>query len=607
MTTLVINGKNVTVSDDFLKLSPDQQNATVDEIAKSMGSAPAATGAEAPQYAPNGVPMNASAKAEIAAKAKAGTLSAKPANVASSDAMTTRSEAAVAPPWYDPILRTAGDMTLAGGAGIARGAAAIPDLPRALSDLYGSGVEALLTKTGMTSPEFAAEVKGSMSGSMPFMPSNAAGDTMSAATGGASDYRGKTTAGQYAGTVGEFLPGAALLGGLNPSNLMRGAVVPGIASEGAGQATEGTALEPYARFGAGMLASLLAAKPGSFAGSADDEAARMANVATEGGIKGITKGQASGSEMLMRMEGRLSPTGGQLDDFTTSVMGRFGTGAKAATPTKLVEIEGKLVSQMDDAVKGVDIVPTASNASTARSVAADYAGRAPMVSLTPRIKGIASEIADLAKSGKTVALDQLKTWRSDIGSLAVSADDATREAAHGLRTLIDDMTDTALNAAGRADDIASLDAARLAYRDFIAVRDASTRAGSRAGSLSPQELNQAMIRSQGRTSYAMGRGTPLTDFVRSAATTLRAAPTVAAGGVRSVQGAVPAALAALGVGGALSGGLGPLAVIGTGAISAGLPAAGKALMRSNPVQALLRNPWNAMGQTVKSIPGALAQ
>lgn len=42
MTTLVINGKNVTVSDDFLKLSPQEQERTVDEIAKSMGAAPKA-------------------------------------------------------------------------------------------------------------------------------------------------------------------------------------------------------------------------------------------------------------------------------------------------------------------------------------------------------------------------------------------------------------------------------------------------------------------------------------------------------------------------------------------------------------------------------------
>jgi hypothetical protein len=41
MTTLTVNGKRVKVSDDFLSLSPDQQNATVDEIARSMGDVPA--------------------------------------------------------------------------------------------------------------------------------------------------------------------------------------------------------------------------------------------------------------------------------------------------------------------------------------------------------------------------------------------------------------------------------------------------------------------------------------------------------------------------------------------------------------------------------------
>lgn len=37
MPTLIINGRDVEVGDEFLKLSPEQQNATVDEIAHSMG------------------------------------------------------------------------------------------------------------------------------------------------------------------------------------------------------------------------------------------------------------------------------------------------------------------------------------------------------------------------------------------------------------------------------------------------------------------------------------------------------------------------------------------------------------------------------------------
>jgi len=41
MPTLNIEGHKVQVDDSFLQLSPDQQNATVDEIAKSLGPSPA--------------------------------------------------------------------------------------------------------------------------------------------------------------------------------------------------------------------------------------------------------------------------------------------------------------------------------------------------------------------------------------------------------------------------------------------------------------------------------------------------------------------------------------------------------------------------------------
>jgi hypothetical protein len=49
MASLTINGHSVTVDDSFLSLSPDQQNATVDEIAASLPKGPAAP---APSAAP---------------------------------------------------------------------------------------------------------------------------------------------------------------------------------------------------------------------------------------------------------------------------------------------------------------------------------------------------------------------------------------------------------------------------------------------------------------------------------------------------------------------------------------------------------------------------
>src|SRR6516164_6624207 len=54
MTTLNIQGQTVNVDDSFMKLSPDDQNMTVQDISKQMGITPAATGP-----APSGKPVSA--------------------------------------------------------------------------------------------------------------------------------------------------------------------------------------------------------------------------------------------------------------------------------------------------------------------------------------------------------------------------------------------------------------------------------------------------------------------------------------------------------------------------------------------------------------------
>ncbi len=72
-------------------------------------------------------------------------------------------------------------------------------------------------------------------------------------------YEPQTTAGKFAGTAAEFVPGAALLPGAaaaRAANALRFGVVPGVASEAAGQVTEGTAAEPWARAGAGILGGI---------------------------------------------------------------------------------------------------------------------------------------------------------------------------------------------------------------------------------------------------------------------------------------------------------------------------------------------------------------
>lgn len=60
-------------------------------------------------------------------------------------------------------------------------------------------------------------------------------------------YKPQTTAGEYAQTVGEFMPGAMIGPGSMARKALAFGVAPAVASETAGQATKGTALEPWAR------------------------------------------------------------------------------------------------------------------------------------------------------------------------------------------------------------------------------------------------------------------------------------------------------------------------------------------------------------------------
>lgn len=69
-------------------------------------------------------------------------------------------------------------------------------------------------------------------------------------------YHPQTPYGKYAETVGEFIPSAMAGPGGIVRKLAMQAAVPGIASEAAGQATQGTAWEPYARAGAAVAGGL---------------------------------------------------------------------------------------------------------------------------------------------------------------------------------------------------------------------------------------------------------------------------------------------------------------------------------------------------------------
>jgi hypothetical protein len=149
----------------------------------------------------------------------------------------------------------------------------LPSIPSPAPDsMLGKGLQFLRDESAKTANLPAAQVgSGDLPGSYVPPTSDQLQKTVEGVTG--DFHKPSTTAGQYAQTIGEFAP-AALGGGEGlMARVAKQVVAPAVASETAGQATQGTSLEPYARVGAaiagGGLASALSKTPELAAPSVD--------------------------------------------------------------------------------------------------------------------------------------------------------------------------------------------------------------------------------------------------------------------------------------------------------------------------------------------------
>jgi hypothetical protein len=166
---------------------------------------------------------------------------------------------------------TALDIAHSAGTGIAKGAIGLAGLPGDIGSLLSAGVDAAGNYLG-ADPARLQAAKAAVSGPISRVPS-----PLTALTGpGAADiqkgvegytgqfYQPQTTPGQYAQTIGEFAPATLAGPGGIGRRIIAGAVVPGAASETAGQLTAGTDAEPYARAAAALTAGAgaILASPG---------------------------------------------------------------------------------------------------------------------------------------------------------------------------------------------------------------------------------------------------------------------------------------------------------------------------------------------------------
>jgi len=506
------------------------------------------------------------------------------------------------------VSDAAGDMLGAGAAGVTRGVTGIADLPGVLTGGAGKLTAAALERSGIISPGVAQGMRESFD-MMPMGSGDQFRRAAATVTGGASEFRGDTVLGNYAGTVGEFLPSALALGGGSVANALRYGVVPALSSETAGQLTKGTAAEPWARAGAAIATAPVSnlAERGflraiSPYGGADPGRLSLAQVLDDAGVP-VSAGQRVGSEALRRREG-MTAAGQALNDtqreaLTRAALKTAGTDASRATPEVLAETAQRIGSVFDDVARGVDLTPEPATVTALAQANETYKQLAPKAAQAPLIGEIVKRMAGAFRSGDAVPASTVNSWRSNLSKLTTSSDGATRSAAIEAMTALDDAMASTLTGMGRADDVARLSMAREQWRNFLAIQKAVSGAGENAaaGILSPSALRSAVVQ-QGRASYAQGGRGELGELARAAEGVIRPLPS--SGTAENIRALGLPALgwtgAGAGIGASLGGG--PVGAALGSMAGAAFPAAAGAVRMSRPVQTWLGNQFAGRGGSI---------
>lgn len=563
------------------------------------------------QSAASGVPEDVKARW---AAAKAGTLEASPDSLARHAASNAIGEVQNEPqPGYlkQGLLDFAAmgkpihdmDAARAAAAGASRGLTGILDMPGAA---FGAGARLgawTAEKTGLATPEDAAAASGmvnQLGEDSRFGGGSTHRASMAEATGRASEYQGTSRLAKYAGTVGEFLPSAML----SPGNVVRNALtygaLPGAASEAAGQATEGTKYEPWARLAAAMAAPAVAGlgEKGlrsilSPHGGADPERLALAQVLDDAGIP-ISAGQRVGNEGLLRKEG-MTRVGEALNEaqreaLTKAALRTAGADARRATPEVLEETARRIGSVFDEVARGVDVTPDPKTITALSTANETYKQLAPKSAQAPIVGEIVKRMTGAFRTGESIPASTVNSWRSSLSRLTASNDGATRSAAIEALTALDDAMSSTLTSLGRADDVARLATARDQWRNFLAIQKAATSAGEAAavGILSPSALRNAVVQ-QGRASYAQGSRGELGELARAAEGVIKPLGTSGTAENLRAMGLPTVGWTGLGAGaGAIIGG-GPAGAIAGSIVGSAAPAALGAARMSGPGQAWLAN------------------
>jgi hypothetical protein len=452
MPTLNINGRSIQVDDSFLKLSPDQQNATVDEIAKSLP--------DAGQPAQN--------------------------------------------------VSTAGDVAKSATVGAGKGVISLAGLPGDIAELGARGIDRASRYVGNLIGVDVPERRDRP-------PTYGSGDIQKIVEGVTGKfYEPQTTAGRYAETVGEFLPG--LVGGPETlaTKVLTRVAAPAIASETAGELTKGGSAEPYARVLGAMVGGLAPSGIARAITPAPASAARqrLVDILANEGVTSLTAGQRSGNKALQYAESILGDGPGAGSgaariqeqgqrQFTEAAMRRAGTGPDAA-PEVLAANNQRLGDAFQDLAGRNNLNPDNQFITDITDAVRNYR-RVPDSQQRQMVQGYVDDIIDHVNAGNMPG-PQYQEMRSRLSRQSNNlrqSDPTLSEALRDMRNALD-------NAMERSISPADIDAWRQARREYGAqkvIEKAASRAGEATaeGQIVPANLRNA-VAAENRGAYARGEG-----------------------------------------------------------------------------------------------------
>jgi hypothetical protein len=411
----------------------------------------------------------------------------------------------------------------------------------------------------------------------------------------------QTTAGKYARTVGQFIPGAAMTpGGGLIGNVLKFGVLPGLTSEAAGQATEGSPLEPYARVAGGVVGSMAPqlAKRVVTPNPISPERRAMVDTLRGEGID-LTAGQATGSRPLRYMEsaaGQVPGGGGraaaiqeaQGEQYTRSILKRMGVDAPRATPEVIDTALTRFGDTFDRLALNNTLKMDGKFASDFGKAVDDYKALVGPANQAPIIDKYSKDMLSIARTTKQLEGPAYQELRSTIGKQATAAyksgNGALGDALFGMQGALDDAMARAAPQADRE----AWNQVRREYSVWKTILPAVTGAGESAaeGLLSPSMVRGA-VKNKNATAYARGKG-DLAELARAGEAVLKPLPDSGTAGRAQAMGTLGALGAA---GGFLAGGpAGAGAGFAAGSLAAPvLNALGARALMSTPTQRYLGN------------------